>query len=189
MGARVPVSACAWIPCTTPPGSKSFECIAQDRRPPFMQDFFPTGKRVVPRPGKKRKGAGFPNRNGSRTKRKALRPCGAVCVCEGGPQAEKRRLESLQRGPRPVYATALSHWRRSLAGADTCRNGHKLRGVLRVFPGWKLRPRRSAQGCPSGRVCPRIPCPAPGQESFERYCVIPRAPSYARKIPASDFRQ
>ena len=134
--------------------------------PPFVQDFFPTGKRAGPRAQKKRKGAGFPNRNGSRTKRKALRPCGAVCVCEGGPQAGKRRFESLQRGPRPVYATALSHWRRSLAGADTCRNDPELRAFLRVFPGWKLRPRQSAQVGPSGRVCPCIPCPSPRSRKF-----------------------
>lgn len=188
MGARVPVSACAWIPCTTPPGSKSFDCIAQDRRPPFMQDFFPTGKRVVPRPGKKRKGAGFPNRNGSRTKRKALRPCGAVCVCGGGPQAEKRWAENMQGGPRPIHATALSHWRRSWAGADTCKNGLNCGSFCVCFLAGSYA-RAGARRSARLGVCARVfLAPPPGQESFGLHCGIPRAPSYARKIPASEFQ-
>ena len=160
MGARVPVSACAWIPCTTPPGSKSFDCIAQDRRPPFMQDFFPTGKRVVPRPGKKRKGAGFPNRNGSRTKRKALRPCGAVCVCGGGPQAEKRWAENMQGGPRPIHATALSHWRRSWAGADTCKNGLNC-GSFACVSWLEATPAPERAGAPVWACVPAYSLPRP----------------------------
>ena len=153
-----------------------------------MQDFFPTGKRVAPRPGKKRKGAGFSNRNGSRTKRKALRPCGAACVCGGGPQAEKRRAENMQGGHRPIHATALSHWRRSWAGADTCKNGLNCGSFCVCFLAGSYA-RAGARRSARLGVCARVfLAPPPGQESFGRYCVRPRAPSYARKIPASEFQ-
>ncbi len=33
---------CAAFPCTPPPGKKSLGGGAQDRTPPFVQDFFPT---------------------------------------------------------------------------------------------------------------------------------------------------
>ncbi len=154
-----------------------------------MQVFFPTGKRVAPRPGKKQKGAGFPNRNGSRTKRKALRPCGAVCVCGGGPQAEKRWAENMQGGPRPIHATALSHWRRSWAGADTCKNGLNCGSFCMCFLAGSYA-RAGARRSARLGVCARVfLAPPPGQESFGLHCGIPRAPSYARKIPASGFQQ
>ena len=41
-----------------------------------------------------------------------------------------------------------------------------MRCRVRVFPGRKLRPRWSAPERPSGRVCPRIPCPAPRSRKF-----------------------
>ena len=34
----------AWLPCSPPPGQGSSEQSTQDRMPPFMRDFFPTGK-------------------------------------------------------------------------------------------------------------------------------------------------
>ena len=34
----------AWLPCSPPPGRGSSEQSTQDRMPPFMRDFFPTGK-------------------------------------------------------------------------------------------------------------------------------------------------
>lgn len=106
----------------------------------------------------------------------------------GRPPGRKTLGGKHARGPQAytcdsaVALAPLMGWRRHL------QKRPKMREFLRVFPGWKLRPRRSAQERPSGRVCPRIPCLAPGQESFGRYCVRPRAPSYARKIPASEFQ-
>ena len=94
----------------------------------------------------------------------------------------------MQGAPGP-YMRQRCHIDAAHGGSDVRKNGHKLREFLRVFHGWKLRPRRSAQECLPGRVCPRIPCPAPpGQESFGRYCVRPRATSYKRKNPASRFQ-
>ena len=44
LGAWALTPAGAWLPCSPPPGRGSSEQSTQDRMPPFMRDFFPTGK-------------------------------------------------------------------------------------------------------------------------------------------------
>ena len=44
MGAWALAHVGAWLPCSPPPGRGSSEQSTQDRMPPFMRDFFPTGK-------------------------------------------------------------------------------------------------------------------------------------------------
>ena len=94
----------------------------------------------------------------------------------------------MQGGHRPIHATALSHWRRSWAGADTCKNGLNCGSFCVCFLAGSYA-RAGARRSARLGVCARVfLAPPPGQESFGRYCVRPRAPSYARKIPASEFQ-
>ena len=190
MGARAPVSACAWIPFTPPPGSKSFDRIAQDRMPPFMQVFFPTAERERdPRPQKSRKGGWRPIAMGPGQSRK---PCARAvpCACAGEAPRQKNAGQKTCKGAPGLYMRqrcrigAAHGLTQTLA--ETALNCGSFCVCFLAGSYARAGARRSARL----GVCARVfLAPPPGQESFGLHCGIPRAPSYARKIPASGFQQ
>lgn len=180
--------ACGFL-ARRPPGQKvSAEC-RKTACPHSCKIFSPRANVQDPGPRKSEKGQAFPIATGPGQSGK---PCARAVPCACAMEAPRQKnagWKACRGAPGPymrqrcrigaAHLLAQTH-------AETTLNCGRF--CVSFLAGSYARARVRRWARPG--VCARVfLAPPPGQESFGRYCVIPRAPSYARKIPASDFRQ
>ena len=174
-----------WQPAAAKPrpGQKVLVECCKTAGPHSCKIFSPRANVWYPGPEKSEKGRAFPIAMGPGQSGK---PCARAvpCACaREAPRRENAGWKACRGAPGPYMRQrcriGAAHWLAQTLAETTLNCG---RFCVSFLAGSYARARVRRWARPG--VCARVfLAPPPGQESFGRYCVRPRAPSYVRKIP------